>query len=50
VNQFVRKGYLKREPWKSLGILIVRDLEEDVHKLLAVPIVGGWQPCGFSST
>ena len=40
VNQLVRKGYLKREPKKARGIAIVREPEDDVPDLVAVPIVG----------
>jgi repressor LexA len=40
VNQLVRKGYLKREPRKARGIAIVRELEDLVPDLVAVPIVG----------
>lgn len=40
VNQLVRKGYLKREPRKARGITIVREPENDVHDLVAIPIVG----------
>jgi repressor LexA len=40
VNQLVRKGYLKREPRKARGIAIIREPEDDVPDLVAVPIVG----------
>jgi len=40
VNQLVRKGYLKREARKARGIVILRDPEDDVPDLVAVPIVG----------
>jgi repressor LexA len=40
VNQLVRKGYLKREPKKARGIAIIREPEDDVPDLVAVPIVG----------
>ena len=40
VNQLVRKGYLKREPKKARGIVILRDPEDIVPDLAAVPIVG----------
>lgn len=40
VNQLVRKGYLKREPRKARGITIVREPENDVPDLVAIPIVG----------
>jgi repressor LexA len=40
VSQLVRKGYLKREARKARGIVILRDPEDDVPDLVAVPIVG----------
>jgi len=40
VNQLVRKGYLKREPRKARGIAIIREPEDDVPDLVAVPIIG----------
>lgn len=40
VNQLVRKGYLKREPRKARGITIVREPEDDISDLVAVPIIG----------
>ena len=40
VNQLVRKGYLKREPRKARGIAIVREPENDIPDLVAVPIIG----------
>ena len=40
VNQLVSKGYLKREPRKARGIVIVRDPEDDNSDMVAVPIVG----------
>jgi len=40
VNQLVRKGYLKREPRKARGIAIIREPEDDIPDLVAVPIVG----------
>jgi len=40
VSQLVRKGYLKREERKARGIVILRDPEDDVPDLVAVPIVG----------
>ena len=40
VNQLVRKGYLKREPYKARGITVLRHLEGDVASLVSVPIVG----------
>ena len=40
VSQLVRKGYLRREARKARGIAVVREPEEDVADLVAVPIVG----------
>ena len=34
------KGYLKREPRKARGIAIVREPEDDIPDLVAVPIIG----------
>ena len=36
VNQLIRKGYLKREPRKARGIVIVRDMRENISDLNAL--------------
>jgi repressor LexA len=40
MNQLVRKGYLKREPRKARGIVILRDPEDNIPDPAAAPIVG----------
>jgi len=40
ISQLIRKGYLRREPGKSRGIVIVREPEDSVAELASVPIVG----------
>lgn len=40
ISHLIRKGYLRREPGKSRGITIVREPENNVAELVAVPIVG----------
>jgi len=40
VNQLVRKGYLKREARKARGLAIVREPEDTISVMAAVPIVG----------
>ena len=40
VGQLVRKGYLRRETRKARGIAVVREPEDEVTDLVAVPIVG----------
>jgi repressor LexA len=40
VNQLVRKGYLKREARKARGLAIVREPEDTISVMTAVPIVG----------
>ncbi|MCD6405221.1 MAG: transcriptional repressor LexA [Planctomycetes bacterium] len=46
VSQLVRKGYLKREPRKARGLTLIRQRNNEVADLVAVPIVGrvaaGW--------
>lgn len=40
VNQLVRKGYLKREARKARSLAIVREPEDTLSVMIAVPIVG----------
>lgn len=40
ISQLIRKGYLRREPGKSRGIVIVREPEGNVAEVVSVPIVG----------
>ena len=40
VNQLVRKGYLKREARKARSLAIVREPENTLSVMIAVPIVG----------
>jgi len=40
ISQLIRKGYLRREPGKSRGIVIVREPEDSVAEVVSVPIVG----------
>lgn len=40
VNQLVRKGYLRREPYKARGLAAIRHPEGEVASLVSVPIVG----------
>jgi len=40
ISQLIRKGYLRREPGKSRGIVIVREPEDNVAEVISVPIVG----------
>ena len=40
VNQLVRKGYLRRERRKARGLVVVREPEEEISRLAAIPLVG----------
>ena len=40
IGQLIRKGYLRREPGKSRGIVVVRQHEENLAEVVSVPIVG----------
>ncbi|MEQ8785110.1 MAG: transcriptional repressor LexA [Pirellulaceae bacterium] len=40
VNQLIRKGYLKREPRKARGLVVLRKLAAPVADLQSVPLVG----------
>ena len=40
ISQLIRKGYLRREPGKSRGIVIVRQPEDNVAEVVSIPIVG----------
>ena len=40
VNQLVRKGYLRREPRKARGIVIVREPEDEAPDMEPAPVVG----------
>lgn len=40
VNQLVRKGYLKREARKARSLAIVREPEDTLSVMTAIPIVG----------
>jgi DNA-binding transcriptional MocR family regulator len=40
ISQLIRKGYLRREPGKCRGIVIVREPEGRVAEVVSVPIVG----------
>jgi len=40
VNQLVRKGYLKREPRKARGLVVIREPDDEIADLTPVPIVG----------
>ena len=40
VNQLERKGYISREPRKARSLKILRDLEQQLEKLIPVPLIG----------
>ena len=40
VNQLVRKGYLRREPRKARGLVVVREPEDEAPDMEPVPVVG----------
>jgi len=40
IGQLIRKGYLRRAPGKSRGIVIVREPEDNVAEVVSIPIVG----------
>jgi repressor LexA len=40
VSQLIRKGYLKREPNKARGLVVVRRLDEPVVDLQPLPLIG----------
>jgi len=40
ISELIRKGYLRREPGKSRGIVIVREPADSVAEVVSVPIVG----------
>jgi len=40
VRQLERKGYLRREPFKARGLVVIKQPEDDVEDLVPVPIVG----------
>jgi repressor LexA len=40
VKQLERKGYVSREPRKARSLKVVRDLQEQLEKLIAVPLIG----------
>lgn len=40
ISQLIRKGFLRREPGKSRGIVTVREPDGNVAQLVSVPIVG----------
>lgn len=40
IGQLVRKGFLRREPNKARGLVLVREPESEVATLVSVPLVG----------
>jgi repressor LexA len=40
LGQLVRKGYIRREPRKARGLVVIREAEEEVADLVAVPLLG----------
>jgi repressor LexA len=40
IGQLVRKGYLRREPNKARGLVLVREPESELLELASVPLIG----------